>query len=31
MMIVLNIEFFKIRPCWVCSNKEQLNGTSSTV
>ena len=24
MMLVLNIEFFKIRLCGVCSNKEQI-------
>ena len=24
MMLVLNIEFVKIRPCGVCSNKEQI-------
>ena len=29
MMLVLNIEFFKIRPCGVCSSKE--NGACSTV
>ena len=31
MALVLNIEFFKIRPCEVCSNKEIITWASSTV
>ena len=29
MLLVLNLDFFKILPYWVCSNKE--NGASWTV